>query len=186
MALKLDQKKVDFNVMWAGLPSDNCFGFLPKRKEIVCSDWYSCRESFSSLSMQRMLFCTKTKDRTIKFVHFFESKLKLEKTKFYSTSKANVLYIEPNNFWTQKLFYKSLFTAILKASKNYVGNFEAAVNKYRYFKITKYALDRFLKGYSQYTGRSEMWFDSFSAWSHAHQKDVAISEDFINKLLVRP
>lgn len=185
MPLNLEQKNINFDISWAGVPLNNSFSSVVGNN--IANDWYSCRESFIDFSMNRMLFCTDVKLRTINFVHLFEKKLKLSKTKFFSTNRKNVLYIEPNSFWTKKYFYKSLFTAILKASGKYAGDFDAAVNSYRYFKITRYALNRFLSGYTKYTGNTaNMWFEAFTAYSYTYRKDIMISNDFINKLLVKP
>ena len=88
-----------------------------------------------------------------------------------------------------------LFTALLRAGEKYNkkrGNFKDAIWSNEYLEDTKYAVNRFLDGYTRFRGRGpatyEGWWNTFYIGNAEDKWDAPepLTESQINRLLVKP
>jgi hypothetical protein len=134
-------------------PSPGHFGRLTKRKV----NWHSCRETFDDKRTfpKEFLFCfrydtsaEKTDSRVHKFMDEIQDRLKLkkkERLKFRKTDVPNVMYVRTSKFWRQKAS-RALLTILLRAGRQFAGNFQDAIDGENYLFRTQTALKEFLKG----------------------------------------
>ena len=159
--------------------------------------WYTCREYFqgNSARIKRLLFCHKagTGEAVATFLHKVERMLKLGKTEygfsqFGPTQHNKLMWIEPSRWWIMKQMRRSFMTAMLRAGQNYDirrDNFETTLWTNRYLRQSKYAVRRFLKGYTEYTGSMNGWNNQFF-WGGGWYEPHPPSNKEVNQLLVKP
>jgi hypothetical protein len=138
--------------------------------------WYYCREKFLVKFDEKTqgFFFSHDVDKgknIANFISKFESILKLTQlNKPYTTSTfsltdhENVLWINVSSFWSDCLFKRSLFTALLRSGSNYdlsTDNFDEALfsptfkddeKVNLYMRQTKNAVLRFMFGFTKYVG----------------------------------
>jgi len=76
-------------------------------------------------------------------------------TQFALTNKNSILWIEPSKFWMRCRMRRSLFTILLRSGRMYrpdADNYEEALFSDVYIARTRYAVMRFLYGFTRYTG----------------------------------
>ena len=175
------------------------FGYvigLTARNSYLVSSWETCREEFpdKSIPIHTFMFCHHS-DKSYAvacFIDKVESKVKAKpRTVIGPTQYRKVSYVRLSGWWRKDKMRLSLLTLLLRAGQSYdpeVGNFEQALCAMRYTRQTLPAIWRFLKGYTQYTGKSDGWNDQFFHNGCAKKKRVALPPDEweINRLLVRP
>ena len=160
-----------------------------------CEHFYSCREEFhdDNKTKRRWIFTHYPKRSldVIVFMERVESKLKVyPRSKFGTTQRNNIIWMVVSPWWFTSQLKRSLFTALLRASQKYrikKDNFEAALFSVSYLKDTKYAVNRFFKGYTRYLGRNRdyfHWWDVFHVGNY--NKSDPLTESEIKKLLVKP
>lgn len=161
--------------------------------------WYHCREQFqgNSARIKRLLFCHHSElgvgYSVATFLYRIERMLKLGKTEFgFSmcgpTKHVKVMWIEPSKWWLCKPMRRSFFTAILRAGQKYniqINNFESALWSNRYLRQSQYAVKRFLKGYTEYTGNEVGWNRQFF-WGTGYCRPNPPSQKEVNSLLIKP
>jgi len=84
---------------------------------------------------------------------------------------------------------RSLFTALLRSGMEYTPtklNFEEALFSHQYLEKTEYAVRRFLKGYTKYTGRQTGWYKQFRWGGGSYYNPRYPSNKEIRGLLVKP
>jgi hypothetical protein len=136
---------------------------------LVPIEWYHCREVFQgeSRGLKWMLFCHKQNRglNIVKFIHCIERKLNVRPfTQFGPTQSDKVLWIKLSPWWMKYSMRRSFFTALLRAAQNFnpkKRNYEKTLWTNRYFRQTKYATRRFLRGYTKYTGHITGWNNQF-------------------------
>jgi len=160
-------------------------------------NWYRCREYFqgSSSRIRRLIFCHKvgTGEAVATFLHRVERMLKLGKTEWgFSTcgptNHNKLMWIEPSKWWIINPMRRSFLTAMLRAGQNYNirrNNFETTLWTNRYLRQSKYAVRRFLKGYTEYTGGLVGWNNQFF-WGGDVWNPNPPSPKQVDKLLVKP
>lgn len=161
----------------------------------VASRWNYCREFFhkDSHKVRKMLFSHRKNcgKNVAEFMSKIENLLSIEKkSKFGPTQRLTVMWIEPSSWWVDTSMKRSLFTALLRSGQNYLlktDNFEEALFSHPYTSETKYAVTRFLAGYTKYTGRIRGWFRQFrwgigGDWRNPNKPDEAT----VDKLLIKP
>jgi hypothetical protein len=94
------------------------------------------------------------------------------------TQKKSIMWIRPSKWWTLKSMKRSLFTILLRCGNNYKNNFKEALLSDPYASATEYSINRFLCGYTHYTGSKKGWLDQFY--------DIRLNKKAINSLLVKP
>jgi hypothetical protein len=169
---------------------------LTSRKYLLPRVFYSCRESFGRHfgRIKRFLFCHKGCGLEIAtFLNCVERKLKLDKQGFEfsrcgPTQHCKVMWIEPSKWWSMNSMRQSFLTAVLRAGQSYnisLGNFESALWSDRYLRQSKYAVTRFLDGYTHYTGMLEGWNNQFF-WGDGWGKPIPPTPQEVDRLLVKP
>ena len=82
---------------------------------------------------------------------------------------------------------RSLLTILLRCGVKYnrkQDNFEDAVFSCAYTQNTRYAVQRFLDGFTKYTGKSNGWYNQFY-WGGGNKANHKIlNNDDIDKLLI--
>lgn len=93
------------------------------------------------------------------FINKIETMLEISPTLFketnYVNQKVGILWLKPSPFWLHCQVRKSLFTLLLRCGMFYVPlkeNFYGALNALAYSKTTLLAIEKFLKGYTEYKG----------------------------------
>lgn len=171
----------------------------------TADEFVYCREIFQDFSgsLRRILFCHKpNKSRHIAaFMGKIEDKLKLKNRSFFGpTQRYNVMWIMPSQWWMDREIKRSLFTCLLRCGWSYDplrNNFYEALWSQQYTSETKYAVQRFLRGYTRYTGSHNYaydqrigWHDTFRWGGCRFEEDspfaAALSKNEINKLLRKP
>ena len=167
------------------------------RERLVPRQWYSCREYFQGNSgrIKRLLFVHKkgAGKAVATFLHRVERMLKLGKTEFgFSacgpTQHNKLMWIEPSSWWIKKPMRRSFLTAMLRAGQNYNiarNNFESTLWTNRYLRQSKYAVRRFLKGYTEYTGDLVGWNNQFF-WGGGWYRPEPPTRREVDELLVKP
>lgn len=147
--------------------------------------WYKCRDLWHTKMGQPDVFFLaheygKSKN-IIQFMKIIEDKLNLkDKSQYGFTQKKFIIYIKPSKWWLQKAIKKSLYTLFLRCGSKYIpskNNFTDALYSEKYICETKYAVERFLNGYTNYNGRTRGWHNQFFL------RKPSISQT--NKLLTR-
>lgn len=152
-------------------------GFAKVRGKNTACEFYSCREDFNKVScrIRRMLYCVHVPPRrdfpvpTAKSIAAFMSRVERKidvnpRSRFGSTQRNNIIWIEPSPWWMRISMRRSLFTALLRSSEAYntsKRNFEEALFYCYYLNDTKRAVRRFLAGHTHYTGRVCGWYSQF-------------------------
>ena len=149
------------------------FGLLHHDKEVQDTwrhyNWIDCRETFQQRSkgIKRFLFYhRKNRGRHVAaFIEQVERKLGKRKfTTFGPTQWDSVIWVKPTAFWSMDDMRRSLFTILLRAGQSYNltrDNFDAALYSNQYARLTKPAVEKFLKGYTQYKGFNIGWYSEF-------------------------
>lgn len=156
--------------------------FDGERYKVV--QWYYCRDLFHSrLYNCKLFFFTHqtSKGRNIaEFMHKIESILGLKSVSEYGpTQRKAVMWIKPSRWWTVKPMRRSLFTILLRAGNNYFhtkDNFQDALFSDPYSFGTRYAIERFMAGYTMYTGKKRGWYKQFH--------DEKLTKEMIDLLLI--
>jgi hypothetical protein len=137
---------------------------------LIANEFVYCRENFQTQSrgIRRILFGVPKGKRAYAvaaFMHKIETKLKLkERSCFGPTQRLGIMWIVASPWWTQSGMKRSLFTILLRCGVNYKplkDNFEQALFSTEYTKKTEYAVRRFLRGHTRYTGRLTGWYKQF-------------------------
>lgn len=160
----------------------------------------TCRESFHSYTdgkVRKFAFMHRGgKGKAIAaFIKKFEDKLGLsqkDRCEFIATQFNNVTCIKIPSWWSDHQMRRSLLTILIRnCGPNYLrskDNFDTALYNHEYITGTKMAVERFLEGYTHYTGEVTGWVYQFryngrGSWD---QKGPAITKEDISKLLIKP
>jgi hypothetical protein len=97
------------------------------------------------------------------FLNKTEKILDLNCSKFSKTSRTDILWIEPIDFWLSCPIRRSLLTLLLRCGMVYDGNYEEALFSQDYAFQTKLAIERFLFGFTKYVDHSDRlgWANTF-------------------------
>ena len=180
------------------------FGFIkevmPNRAYLV-SSWETCREQFhefiGSCPIRVFLFCHHPNKRyaVAAFMDKVEQMVKAPtRTVIGPTQLAKVSYIRISPWWMKDDMRKSLLTILLRVGQYYdpkVGNFEQTLCATRYSRQTLPAIQRFLKGYTWYTGdvigwNNQFFHDGRCGENKEHRRACPPDKRRIHELLVRP
>lgn len=80
-----------------------------------------------------------------------------EFSQFALTNRDTIVWVEPSMFWKSCRMRRSLFTILLRAAIAYIpriDNYEDALFDEKYIISTRYAMMRFLFGFTKYVGPS--------------------------------
>ena len=154
-------------------------------KRYKVGQWYICRELFHSILYNLKLFFFSHnlgKGHCIAaFMKKIEEKLDVQpRSEFGPTQRKTIMWIKPSKWWTLKAMRRSLFTILLRCGDAYLpskDNFEKALLSNQYANNTKYAISRFLEGYTVYTGKKRGWYNQFCLES--------LSKEEIDLLLIK-
>jgi len=131
--------------------------------------WYYCRELFhAQLKSLNLFFFSHEIDKgqsIALFLQKIEDILDVQpRSKFGPTQRKTIMWIEPSGWWTNRSMRRSLFTILLRSASEYEpekDNFEEALWSDPYSMATKYAVNRFLDGYTTYVGKKRGWYKQF-------------------------
>jgi hypothetical protein len=176
-----------------GVMRQNSFGALNKKNELLF--WHYCRESFHDQVRQldTFLFGNGKKDwRDIaSFMRMVESRLKLsERSEFGPTIINGTMWVKAPKWWSKSNIRRYFYTMMLRAAMKYSRtkrNFLKSLWSIGYTRQSRYAVERFLSGFTKYKGRSSRidgWFDIFEFSGNPLMKNTYESK--VRKLLVRP
>ncbi len=163
-----------------------------KPNKRLIETWVACRDVFhaNSYRIKRFLFHYRksaSNENIAAFINEVENKLKIKpRTVFYSTHIENVIWVMPSKWWTHLSMRRSLFTILLRSGQRYnrfEKNFNEAIYSEIYLKTTKFAIDRFLKGHTNYRGNIVGWYNQFYYGGNSGKKP---SNYKVRKLLVKP
>jgi hypothetical protein len=126
------------------------------------------------------------------FIEQIEDKLGVvPKSVFGPTKRPAITWLRPSPWWMNSSLKRSLFTAFLRAGNNYNGrDFEEALWSNSYLSDTRYAVNRFLAGYTKYQGRGNQtgWWNIFYLGG-AYDRwctPEPLNPFSVDKLLVKP
>lgn len=161
---------------------------------LVAKEWLTCREYFQdeSSGIRRILFVhTAHRTKNISsFINILENLLEIEeKTIVGPTQRYNISWIRASSWWTTTSMKRSLFTILLRCGTNYKikqNNFEEALFSVVYTKNTRYAVERFIKGHTKYTGKKKGWYNQFYWGGGGLARKRKMTDDEIDKLLIYP
>lgn len=148
--------------------------------------WHYCRDVFHpQLYNLDLFFFSHDLNKSFNVASFMtkiESKLDLDIPSEYGpTQRKSIMWIRPSRWWTIRTMRRSLFTILLRCGNNYFPskkNFKEALFSDPYAAVTKYAINRFLHGYTAYTGQKKGWLDQFY--------EIKLDKLAIDSLLVEP
>jgi hypothetical protein len=131
----------------------------------------------------------------IECMTWIERSVRSGDTIFHKTNPARpFFFVEPSSFWKECEMRKNAFTMFLRVAHNYASqspeerNIRKAIRSYPYSRDTQPAIERFLFGFTRYTGKQpapsshtstyvkEGWHNTFGL------KDAA----FVKELLKAP
>jgi len=159
-------------------------GFYGDKYKI--SQWHYCRDIFHpQLYKLDIFFFSHDPFKGYNIARFME---KVEKTlnvdilsEYGPTQRNCIMWIKPSPWWTIRSMRRSLFTILLRSGASYSPskkNFKKAVFSDPYALATKYAVNRFMSGYTFYKGSKKGWLDQFY--------EVRLNKKAIDSLLVKP
>jgi len=146
--------------------------------------WHYCRDIFHpQLYNLDLFFFSHDPNKghcVASFMEKIEYKLNID-SEYGPTQRKSIMWIRPSRWWTIRPMRRSLYTILLRCANNYSpkkNNFEEALFSDPYANATKYAIERFLSGYTAYTGTKKGWLDQFY--------ETKIDKNTIDSLLVEP
>ncbi len=164
-------------------PRAGSFGVVKESNLVTIrlSNWIYCREYFHEVSrgVKNMCFYGTPgfAEKTCAFIDKIEKKIKIpRKTVIGPTQLLNIIWIKPSSWWTKTSMRRSFFTILLRAGANYKDDAEDTLYQYHLANNTRYAVKRFLSGYTRYTGRKTGW----------HRQFAQISKSETHELLIKP
>lgn len=176
----------------------------PPSEEFRACPFHTCREQFQRVFFSSGILFIHGKqpgEHVFAFIQVVERRLNLNKKTTAGPTQRNVIsWFEVSPFWMSEPMRKSLFTALLRGGLNYhprtASAFSHAVESQRYLRETKFALKRFLGGYTHFTGRAggvRGWHETFGPRDRRFYeggrfiwKCNSPPEETIEKMLVKP
>lgn len=147
-------------------------------------NWHYCRDIFHpQLYNLDLFFFSHDTNKSYNIASFMERVERKANIDYFSeygpTQRKSIMWIRPSKWWTLKSMKRSLFTILLRCGNNYnprKRNFKEALLSDPYAAATEYAINRFLSGYTHYTGKQKGWLDQFY--------ESRLSKEDINSLLL--
>lgn len=157
--------------------------------------WWTCREQFHTFCNNHKTteFYYRVDDNcgpdTAHFILRIEKHLGLQyKSRFQYTDRANVIWCQPERWWLINPMRFQFFSICLRASLNWRRHenkdLRYILNLYAYAAETPAAVDRFLAGYTWYTGSVVGWKKQFTG-THT-SPPTPITPQALKRLLVLP
>jgi hypothetical protein len=161
---------------------NGCFGIVtksqptPRNKEITdIVTWQGCRDSFhvvADLVKLREYYYTHHANGgpdIADYIYRVESHLGIkEKTKFQYTENNKVSWVIASPWWVCNQMRNSFFTICLRAAllwrRNANMNWRDVLFLQNYAATTRKAVERFLDGYTHYTGLIRGWARQFTGY----------------------
>jgi hypothetical protein len=149
--------------------------------------FYHCRETFynteASIDFLLMFHDPGKSQNICEFFWEFERRLGHSKlSDMGPTNSQRLTWIKPSDFWKRNAMRKSLVTILLRMGQEYnheTKNFEQALfsnEYYTYTTATRTAVNRFLQGYTWYSGSNTAWVNQFSGMT---------DQETVNSLLTK-
>lgn len=156
-------------------PSNGCLATSSRFFEEEKSRWrigsfYHCRDQFHphfTGKSQNIIYCHPANEREdiANFIWMIEDRVKVEEhSRIGPTNRNTFTWIKVSPFWLQQSMRRSFFTAILRAARAYKvakNNFNEALYSVFYFQESRPAVQRFLAGFTYFTGRRYGWHNVF-------------------------
>jgi len=163
-------------------------------RHVYANSFVYCREYFQdeACRVRRFLFSHRFNkgDNVAQFMRRVERRLNLDKySQLYQTNRRTITMVRPNAWWMDTSMRKSLFTLLIRAGVHYepeIDNFESAIFSIDYTANTKYAVQRFLLGYTKYTGKVRGWVAQFHEGDGDWRDPKPPGPERVRELLVRP
>lgn len=162
--------------------------------------WDHCREQFAAKFTELITgfyfsHPPRKSEDIGEFITRFELVIGLnEYSKFSKTDKENILWLEPNVFWTVCPIRRSLLTILLRCGINYcssIDNFDDVLfgdhKENIYIKETKSAVIRFMFGFTCFKGKLTSVGASQSVIKHGWREEFINSDNStVRKKLMLP
>lgn len=130
--------------------------------------WFDCREVWHYEMRYCPLFFYSHKNgksgSIMEFIKKIEDKLGVPKSHIGPTQRKTICWIEPSQWWINRAMRRSFYTILLRVGQEYKpekDNFEEALFSHIYTQSTRFAVERFLDGYTKYTGKVTGWYNQF-------------------------
>jgi hypothetical protein len=139
------------------------------------ANWYTCREVFHARIVDSpnnpFYIFTNNPESVAGLIQTVENILGVEKCGFAvhrSYYNSNALEIRPSRFWTMQPMRHQFLSCVTRAGLDYdyIKNPLQALQDYKYFNESWPATERFLRGYTWYTGDVIGWHRAFSKFDY--------------------
>lgn len=188
--------------------------FVKEEDRFKLGNWKTCREDFAKSWKDHKFIVFSHKKGANKgsntsysiaiFIRMAEERIRgkgrWRRTQVGPTEYANISWIKLSQFWMNDKMRKSFFTILLRASRHFNSQaddlekeFERALfsDDQGYFKNTKPAVERFMKGFTKYTGTKAMWYSAMYYDTSVYNSDTTaetmpVRGKRLTKLLVKP
>jgi len=135
----------------------------------MVSQWYNCRDvwHYEMKGVTLFFFSHEVgKFRSVcEFIKKIEDILDIQpRSKLGPTQRKTICWIEPSPWWFKLAMRRSLLTIFFRVSQEYKpteDNFDKALYSHAYTINTQYAIQRFLSGFTWYTGKRRGWYNQF-------------------------
>lgn len=175
-----DKKELVYDGVYTTSPG--CFGTLIKDQ----IKWWGCREQFHTyVDPQRLgnYFFTHPPGQTdniADFISYVENHFKIDRSNFMYTDKPTLMWVEASPWWLESAMKHSFYTICLRAGMNWYRDgkrrWDEVLHGHPYLAATRFATQRFLDGFTEYTGNIRGWRQQFEGKG----------EDTVSNLLVAP
>jgi len=193
------KKHIEMAQTWSMSPGS--FGII--RPGLTVGHWYRCREDFleSQGRNRSIAYCFRNGPLTASgrdiasFMRIVERKAKVSpKSEFGPTQLNKVIWIKLSPWWHTSSMKRSFLSMMLRSAQNYRSrkdNFESALfgrsNVNRYSRQTEFAVRRFLRGYTRYTGLKLGWHTQFGEGDYYRGRYCGKPDEVkVRQLLVKP
>jgi len=163
-------------------------------RHVYANGFVYCREYFQdeACRVRRFLFSHRQNlgENVAQFIRRIERRLNFDEfSTLYTTNRRTVTMVRPNPWWMDTSMQKSLYTLLIRAGVHYdpeIDNFVSALFSIDYTGNTKYAIQRFLLGYTKYTGKVRGWVAQFWEGDGDWCEPKPPGPERVRELLVRP
>lgn len=148
-------------------PDAGNFGILLPNNGTIKVTWFGCRENFHKYMKGSGFYygcVTGRGNQVAKFIHLVEDYLGLvDKSVFQATVRHNIIWVDTYYWWLENQMKFQFFSICLRASLYWDENLPwlSVLKNQVYAAPTLSAVDRFLSGYTHYTGNVAGWHKQF-------------------------
>lgn len=170
-------------VLTSSRPSAGHFSVVRRiEKEVMhASEWHNCREIWHEYCRNHKLFLfshTQGKGRVLAhLLRRVESRVGANGSLVGPTQRKTISWVESSSWWRRSSMRISFLTLVFRVAPAYKpdkDNFEDAIFSSPLTADTRYAVNRFLQGYTRYTGKVRGWWAQFADLDQAEVNDLLV------------